>query len=130
MVWADAAFGRSRATPGEIPAAAVVVWLGTSPVPARRMETLATLRARLPLGATLIVVDHNQPRRLVARWLAAMALLVRGMMPSRARYPVAREVAANGFAIESLRLHDRECVQLVKAVRQDPSDSEVSEPRG
>jgi hypothetical protein len=41
----------------------------------------------------------------------------RGLRPSRARYPAARELAALGFAVERLRLACGERVQLVVARR-------------
>ena len=115
---ATALDGACRASADRPPAAAIVVLLG---VPARTAERQATLRAlerRLPAGAPLLLVDHNQPRALARRVLATALLALRRMGPTRARYPAARELAALGFEVERLRLACGERVQLVLARRR------------
>ncbi|HZP42636.1 MAG TPA: hypothetical protein VFD84_14150 [Candidatus Binatia bacterium] len=105
--------GGAAAADTAAPAAAVVVLLDVPADPAARRAVLAAVGDRLPPGAPLLVVDHNQPRRAWRRVVAAMALLLRGVPPARARYPTARELAALGFGVERLRLGPGERVQLV-----------------
>lgn len=95
--------------------AAVVSFLGTPADPVARRTQLERLRQALPPGAPLVVVDHNQPRRLVARLVGWLVLLWRGLPPVRARYPAARELVASGFVVERLRLAHGERLQLVVA---------------
>jgi hypothetical protein len=113
----NALFADRGATPADVPSGAVVVWLGDAAVPERRTAVLASLAARLPLGAPLIVVDHNQPRSAIARLANTVRLAFRGLPPARARYRVAREVTQVGFTVERLRLTDAERIQVVRAVR-------------
>lgn len=99
-------------------AAALVSFVGARTSPELRRRTLDALRDRLAAGAPLVLVDHNQPRQWWRRPLAALRLLARGMAPSRARYPAARELDGAGFRVESLRLADGERVQVVLARRE------------
>jgi hypothetical protein len=94
-------------------AAAVCVFLGEGARPAARRARLDALAARLPPSASVVVVDHNQPRAPWRRALGALLLVGRGHPPSRARYPVARELRDHGFSIERLGFADGERVQLV-----------------
>ena len=110
----------AAARDGEVPAAAVVAFLGSPPRPAERQALLAALRNRLPAGAPLILLDHSQPRALWRRAVGILVLAARGLAPSRARYPAARELAAIGFAVERLRLACGERVQMVVARRRPP----------
>jgi hypothetical protein len=103
------------ATPPETAGAAVVSFVGTRADPVARRTLLQRLRQTLPAGAPIVVVDHNQPRRMMARVFGWVALLSRGLPPLRARYPTARELAALGFVVERLRLAHGERVQLVMA---------------
>jgi len=105
----------ARARAGEEPAGAVVAFLGMAARPAERQATLRALRRRMPAGAPLVLLDHNRPRRWWRRGMAFLALAAAGLRPARARYPVARELAALGFAVERLRLACGERVQLVVA---------------
>jgi hypothetical protein len=105
------------AADGDAPGAALVVLLGVNAAPWDRQETLRATQRRLPSGAPLVLVDHNQPRAAWRRALAVVPLLAAGLGPSRARYPAARELAALGFAVERLRLSCGERVQLVVARR-------------
>jgi hypothetical protein len=101
----------------DVPAAAVVAFLGQVARPAERQALLSALRRRLPPGAPLVLIDHNQPR---ARWRRAVGWLRLGaarLPAARARYPAARELAALGFAVDRLRLTCGERVQLVLARR-------------
>ncbi|TMB60874.1 MAG: hypothetical protein E6J60_00065 [Deltaproteobacteria bacterium] len=102
------------------PAAGIVSFLGAPARPADRQAALRLLARRLPAGAPLVLVDHNQPRVLWRRGLGILALAVARCAPSRARYPAARELAALGFAVERLRLACGERVQLVLARSSDP----------
>ena len=102
----------------DVPAAAVVAFLGAPAVPAERQATLRALGDRLERGAPLVLVDHNQPRRLWRRLIACIALAGAGFSPARARYPAARELAVLGFLIERLRLTPGERVQLITARRR------------
>lgn len=79
---------------------------------------LAPLATRLPPGSVLVVVDHNQPRGWWQRVVGTIVLAARGVPPMRARYPTAREIAAQGFVVERLRLCDGERIQLVRASRR------------
>lgn len=99
------------------PAAAIVTFLGAAAGPAARQALLADVRTRLAPGAPLVLVDHNQPRRLWQRLPAVLVLLRAGLRPVRGRYPAARELQALGFDVECLRLADGERVQLVFARR-------------
>ena len=105
------------ATDGAPAAAAIVSFLGAPAHPADRQAALSALARRLPAGAPLVLVDHNQPRVFWRRGLGILALAAAGSAPSRARYPAARELAALGFAVERLRLACGERVQLVVARR-------------
>jgi len=107
-----------RARDGEVPMGAVVVSLGAAPGPAKRQAALRAVERRLPPGAPLVLVDHNQPRALWRRALAVLQLAVRGLPAARARYPAARELGALGFAVERLWLGGGERVQLVRARRR------------
>jgi hypothetical protein len=99
----------------ERPAAALVSFLGATAAPAARQALLVELRGRLPPGAPLLVVDHNQPRQWWRRGLGVVALLTHRLPPARARYPAAREMAALGLEVERLRLARGERIQLVAA---------------
>ena len=99
------------------PAAAVVAFLGAPARPADRQRALRDLQARLPVDATVVLVDHNQPRAAWRRVLASLVLVVTGLGAARGRYPAARELAALGFRIERLTLAAGERVQLVRARR-------------
>ena len=99
-------------------AGAVYVLLGTHIDEPARTAAWDALAARLPSGAPVVVVDHNQPRTLARRALGILALASRGLPPERARHPVAREVNGHGFTIERLRLEDGERVQILLARRR------------
>ncbi len=83
-----AAQGAAAASDGA--SAAIVSFRGARAHPAERQACLTTLRARLPAGAPLLVVDHNQPRTLGLRLAAVVHLALAGLRPGRARYPAAR----------------------------------------
>jgi len=106
----------------EPPAGAVVAFLGGPARPADRQALLRALEARLPAGAPLVLLDHNQPRACWRRALALGHLAAAGLGPARGRYPAARELAALGFAVERLRLACGERVQLVAARRLSPRE--------
>lgn len=114
--WAAALAAAGWTTGGEggVPAA-VVSFLGERGDAVARTAVLARVLARLPPAGRLVVVDHNRPRRLLARLVAAPALWRRGLRAARARYPTAREIAASGFVVERLRLAEGERVQIVLA---------------
>ena len=107
------------ASDGALPAAGIVSFLGAPAHPADRQAALRALARRLPAGAPLVLVDHNQPRVLWRRGLGIVALAAARLAPSRARYPAARELAALGFTVERLRLACGERVQLVLARRPE-----------
>jgi hypothetical protein len=70
------------------------------------------------VGGELIVVDHNRPRRRVARLANLAWCIVAGVDPgARPSYPVAREIQAHGFDVISLRLACAERAQIVRARR-------------
>ena len=96
-------------------AAAVLTFLGAGAAAAERHALVASLGWRLPRGAPVVLVDHNQPRTWARRLLGIVALVLRGLGPARARYPAARELAALGLEVERLRLVCGERVQLVAA---------------
>jgi hypothetical protein len=108
---------RRIATSDDVPSAAVVAFLGVPASPSDRQLTLSRLRDRLPEGAPVVLVDHNQPRTPWQRIVALVALLVAGLTPARARYSAAQELAARGFTIRTLRLAHGERIQFVSAVR-------------
>jgi energy-converting hydrogenase Eha subunit E len=99
-------------------AAAVVAFLGDGAGPAERQTLLRSLATRLPVGAPLVLLDHNQPRAWWRRAVGTVRLAAGGFRPARARYPAARELAVLGFGVEQLRLECGERVQLVLARRQ------------
>ena len=99
-------------------AAAVVAFLGVPAGPAERQALLRGLTTRLPAGARLVLLDHNQPRRWWQRLVGTVRLTANGLGAARARYPAARELAALGLGVEQLRLACGECVQLVVARRR------------
>ncbi len=103
-------------------AAAIATFLGAGDGPADRQQILAAVRARLPMGAPLVLLDHNQPRTWWRRLVGVAALTLRGLPPARARYPAARELATLGLRIERLRLARGERVQLVVARRGGGSE--------
>ena len=113
----DPALRMRVAGAGDAAAAAMVVFLWEPADAIARSAVLKRLRDRLSVGAPVVVVDHNQPRRLWRRVLGAATLAARGVAPGRARYRVARELAAAGFTVERLRLLDGERVQCIRAVR-------------
>jgi hypothetical protein len=110
--------GLRTADLGEPAAAALVSFMGARTSPELRRRTLEAVRGRLPAGSPLVLLDHNQPRQWWRRPLAALLLALRGMPPSRARYPAARELDVAGLKVESLRLGDGERVQVVLARRE------------
>jgi hypothetical protein len=97
------------------PAAAICVFLDDRAAPEERRRRLAAVRARLVPGASLLAVDHNQPRTWWRRSIGWCALALRGHGPARGRRPLAVEVQQAGFAIERLRFAAGERVQLVRA---------------
>jgi hypothetical protein len=99
-------------------AAAVVSFVGARTPAELRRRTLEAVGARLGAGAPLVLVDHNQPRQWWRRPLAALLLALRGLPPSRGRYPAARELDAAGFRVERLELAAGERVQAVLARRE------------
>jgi hypothetical protein len=115
---ADAVAARVPVAGDGAVAGAVCVLLGTRVDPPARAAAWDALAARLASGAPLVVVDHNQPRTAWRRALGIAVLACRGLAPSRARHPVAREVHGAEFAVERLRLDDGERVQLVLARRR------------
>jgi len=123
--------GTLLANSDEPPAGAIVTFLGARDGPVARQACLARLRSSLERGAPLVLIDHNQPRAWWRRIVGAIALAMRGLDPARARYPVARELAALGLDVERLRLACGERVQLVVARRTGaaepcgPADEQV-----
>jgi hypothetical protein len=97
----------------------------TLPAP-ERARMLAELAARLVAGGTLVVVDHNRPRRFAAA-LGALAAAPRvpGWSPRvrwrRLAYPTAREIQAAGLHVDKLALTAGERVQIVIATRASQS---------
>ena len=117
LLAALAAAGRI-ASSKDAPIAAVIVFLGMRASPTERQAALGVLRDRLPEGAPIVLVDHNQPRNPWRRVLAFAPLAIAGLPPTRARYPAARELATQGFTIRNLRLANGERIQLVSAIRK------------
>jgi len=115
--WSEALHGVGLAVGADGAAAGVVVLLGERGDAPARARMLAAVAERLSPGAPVVLVDHNQPRAPWRRPAAWLALLARGLPPSRARYPAARELGGGGFTVDSLRLAARERVQLVRAHR-------------
>lgn len=103
---------------GEPGAGAVCSFLGERADPALRAARLDALAARLPAGAPIVIVDHNQPRRWWGRIVATVFLLARGLGLGRGHHETAREVHARGFVVTALRLARGERVQLVLARRR------------
>ena len=102
---------------GATAAAAVCAFLGEAADPRARRLALDAFARRLSPGAPLVVVDHNQPRGRLRRFLAAAVLVLSGIPPARARHPTARELRSNGWTVDALRLADGERIQLVRAHR-------------
>jgi hypothetical protein len=103
---------------------AVSSFVARSPSPAARSTELADAARGLAADGTLVVMDHNRPRR---RLMALLALLrsprIPGIAPRgrwrRPAYPTAREVQTVGFRVERLRLVAGERVQIVFARRRE-----------
>jgi hypothetical protein len=104
------------AAPGPVVAGACV-FLGDAADGATRGARLRELARRLPPGAPLLAVDHNQPRVWWRRGIGRVLLGLRGLPPSRARRSLAQDVVAAGFGLERLRLAAGERIQLVLARR-------------
>lgn len=102
----------------DVPAGALVSFLGTPARPAERQALLRSFQRRLPARAPVLLVDHNQPRAVWRRLAGFVCLSAARLRRARARYPAARELAALGFAVECLRLTCGERVQLVLARRR------------
>jgi hypothetical protein len=107
----------SVADDGMAATGAVCAFVGLSADPAARRACLNLLTERLSSGAPVVLVDHNRPRRVAAQLVGVLALLARGRAPSRAAYPAARELRAEGFVIDRLRLAAGERIQLIRAHR-------------
>jgi hypothetical protein len=103
---------------GMVPAGAVIAFVGEAADADARVRALRAVHAALPVGAPLVVVDHNQPRDVARRVVATLRLALLRLPPSRARYPVAREVLAEGFAVARLELVAGERLQIVLARRR------------
>lgn len=84
----------------------------------RRREILTAAAGRLAPAGRLLVIDHNRPRRLLARIPAVLMLWWHGHRARRAAHPTAREIAANGFVVERLLLGRGERIQVVQARRR------------
>lgn len=87
-----------------------------------RSRVLSALAAASSAGDTLVVVDHNRPRRLVAAVAAVLGPpAVPGGSPAarwrRLAGATARALEASGFRVERLRLAAGERVQVVIATR-------------
>jgi hypothetical protein len=100
----------------------VLSTVGYSVPAAQRILALTRIGDILAEGGTLVVVDHNRPRR---RWDAFRALLgapwVPGVSPARRwrrlAYPTACEMQAAGWHVQRLRLAAGERLQIVFATR-------------
>lgn len=104
--------------PGAI-ATLAVSFVGDASTPhARRALLDQACRAVRP-GGTLVVIDHNRPRRRLAALVAlARSPRLRGSPSARWRrqgHPVAREARDCGLTVERLRLAVGERVQIVIA---------------
>jgi hypothetical protein len=108
------ALARSVETAGP-PRAAVCVFVGDAASIDERRERLRRLGERLPAGAPLLAVDHNQPRAWWRRCIGHAVLAARGFAPSRGRRSVALDIHDVGFRVERLRLVAGERIQLVVA---------------
>jgi hypothetical protein len=102
--------------------AVTVSFVGRNPSTNARRTAVADAARALGADGTLVVVDHNRPRRR----LAALAALVRapwipGVAPSvrwhRQAHWTARELQDAGFRVDRLRLAAGERVQVVFAHR-------------
>ena len=130
-VWRNGARPAAHARPGALPLAtgrwrsAVLSMVGHAPAANDRAALLTELGRVLAAGASLVVVDHNRPRR----WSAAVAAVVGapwvpGCSPAarwrRLAYPTAREIQAAGFAVQWLRFAAGERLQIILARREAP----------
>jgi len=96
----------------------LVSFVGDASLPATRGALLAELWRVVAPDGTLVLVDHNRPRRLPA---ALVATMLPPRPPSarpaaawrRLAYPTAREAHAVGFIVDRLRLAADERVQVV-----------------
>jgi SAM-dependent methyltransferase len=87
-----------------------------------RVRVLARIGEVLTPEGTLVVVDHNRPRRSVAAFRAVLgAPRVPGASPARRwrrlAHPTAREVQGAGFRVDRLRFAAGERIQIVIAKR-------------
>ena len=98
----------------------VLSLVGHTPPSADRIRMLGAIGGMLAPGSTLVVVDHNRPRRASAAVAAVLgAPRVPGASPAtrwrRLAYPTAREVQGAGFRVDRLRFAAGERLQLVFA---------------
>jgi hypothetical protein len=118
VVWLD---DDAAAAPSAV-AVLVLSWVGRAPTEPACSAALARAEASLAAEGTLVVVDHNRPRRLAAALTAVLRSPgVPGATPAtrwrRLAHPTARAVQAAGFRVERLRLAAGERVQVVFARR-------------
>lgn len=89
-----------------------------------RRGRLEAVVARLGAGGTLVVLDHNAPRGVLARALATVHLATArpllGAAASRLRRPAARELDALGLEVVRLRLLAGELFQAILARKPAP----------
>jgi SAM-dependent methyltransferase len=117
----DASIDRVAVGFAFFPLVAVWSFRDRLPPPVRRALLAELVRVLVPAG-TLVVVDHNRPRRRLAA-IAAVAMSPRppGATPAaawrRLAYPVAREAHAAGFVLHRPRLAAGERVQIISAWR-------------
>ena len=115
-ITADAALPFADASVGWL----VLSFLGDASAGRRRAAVLADVARVTTRSATIVVVDHNRPRRL----LDALVAVVRQPRPPLVRawhrlaYPTARELRAAGFVVDRLRLAMGERIQVVVAHRR------------
>ena len=129
----DGARVAARARPAALPFASgawrsvALSLVGHTPAASDRVALLGELQRATAGGASLVVVDHNRPRRLIAALGAVVgAPRVRGASLAarwrRLAYPTAREVQAAGFVVRWLRFAAGERLQIILAHREGCGD--------
>jgi len=113
-------WGEALPPPGSALRYVVLSMVGHAAPAAERTLVLARIGGVLAPEGTLVVVDHNRPRRSVAALRALLgAPRVPGASPAtrwrRLAHPTAREVQGAGFRVDRLRFAAGERLQIVIA---------------
>jgi hypothetical protein len=100
-------------------AAALVSFVGARTPPALRRPHARRVARAAPVGAPLVLVDHNQPRQWWRRPLACCCCAVARLAPSGRGIPRRASSTHPAFGSSNCGWRDGERVQVVLARRED-----------